>query len=61
LGRRSCKGRQAHSTAYDVKEVHRLLRGFSDGDLKRIPVLPEGSGLEQRATYVDVADLDRGL
>jgi hypothetical protein len=43
-------------TAYDVKEVHRLLQGFSDDELKRIPVLPEGSRLEQGATYVDLAD-----
>jgi hypothetical protein len=43
-------------TAYNVEEVHRLLQGFSDAELKRIPVLPEGSRLEQGATYIDLAD-----
>jgi len=43
-------------TAYDVKAVHRLLQGFSDDELKQIPILPEESRLEQGATYVDLAD-----
>jgi hypothetical protein len=43
-------------TAYDVTEVHRLLQGFSDAELKQIPVLPEGSRLEQGAKYIDLAD-----
>jgi len=45
--------------AYDVKEAHRLLNGFSDDQLKRIPILPAGSRLEQDATYIDLADPDR--
>ena len=43
-------------TAYDVKEVHRALRDFSDDDLKQIPIVPEGMHLEQGATYVDLAE-----
>jgi hypothetical protein len=43
-------------TAYDVKEIHRSLTGFSDDDLKQIPILPEGTRLEQGATYIDLAE-----
>jgi len=46
-------------TAYDVKEAHRLLRDFTDDQLKQIPILPVGSRLEQDATYLDLADPDR--
>ena len=42
-------------TAYDMKDVHRALRDFDDGDLKQIPILPIGSRLQQGATYVDLA------
>jgi hypothetical protein len=41
-------------TVYDVKELHARLSEWSDGDLKQIPVLPEGSRLEQNATYIDL-------
>jgi hypothetical protein len=47
----------AHArTAYDLKDVHRRLdgRGFSDAELKQIPVLEPGTRLEQGATYVDL-------
>jgi hypothetical protein len=43
-------------TAYDVKDVHRALSGFSDDDLKQIPIVPEGTHLEQGATYIDLAE-----
>jgi len=46
-------------TAYDVKEAHRLLTNFSDDQLKRLPILPAGSRLEQDATYINLADPDR--
>jgi len=42
-------------TAYDVKEAHRMLDGFTDDLLKQIPILPVGSRLEQDATYIDLA------
>ena len=42
-------------TAYEVKEVHRRLRDWTDDDLKQIPVVPAGSRLEQGATYIDLA------
>jgi hypothetical protein len=42
-------------TAFDVKDVHRALREFNDEELKQIPILPEGTRLQQGATYVDLA------
>jgi len=41
-------------TAFDVKEAHRLLDGYTDDLLKQIPILPAGSRLEQDATYIDL-------
>jgi hypothetical protein len=41
-------------TAYDVKPLHDRLAAINDDDLKRIPVMPSGSRLEQGATYVDL-------
>jgi len=42
-------------TAYDLKDLHRRLRELPDDDLKQIPVVPQGSRLEQGATYIDLA------
>lgn len=47
--------REGH-TLYDVKSAQRRLHGLSDEELKRIPVLPAGSRLEQGATYLNLAD-----
>jgi hypothetical protein len=47
---------QHSRSAYDVKDVHRALRGFSDEVLKQIPVLDPGTRLEQGATYLDLTD-----
>jgi hypothetical protein len=47
-------------SAYDVKDTHRTWRGLSDADLKQLPVLPEGTRLEQGAVYFDLNDPDRG-
>ncbi|MEO8285423.1 MAG: hypothetical protein ABI670_03190 [Chloroflexota bacterium] len=41
-------------TAYDIKNLHRHLKGFTDDELKGIPVMPAGSRLEQGATYIDL-------
>jgi hypothetical protein len=43
-------------TAFDVKELHERLQGIRDDDLKQIPVLPEGTRLEQGAKYIDLRD-----
>lgn len=47
-------------TAYDVKDLHRQLSDLQDDELKRIPILPVGSRLEQGATYLDLRDTARG-
>ncbi len=43
-------------TAYDIKRIHRQLQEFPDDELKRIPVLPPGSRLEQGATYGEASE-----
>lgn len=51
----SADEKEAH-TAYEVKDIHRQFHGFSDEELKRIPILPTGARLEQGAVYVDLQD-----
>jgi hypothetical protein len=42
-------------TAYDCKAIHDdVLNDWNDADLKQIPIIPEGSRLEQGATYIDL-------
>ena len=43
-------------TAYDLKDVHRRLDrfGFTDDELKRLPILSPGTRLEQGATHMDL-------
>jgi hypothetical protein len=43
-------------TAYEVKDVHRQFHGFTDDELKRIPIVPSGTRLSQGAVYVDLQD-----
>ena len=43
-------------SAFDLKEAHEALEGFSDEELRQIPILPSGSRLEQGATYLDLRD-----
>lgn len=35
------------------------MEGYTDDELKQIPVLPQGSRLEQGATYIDLKDSER--
>jgi hypothetical protein len=42
-------------TAKDVKQLHARYREWSDADLAQVPILPDGSRLEQGATYMDLA------
>jgi hypothetical protein len=42
-------------TAHDIKVLHARYRDWADSDLKQIPVVPDGSRLEQSATYIDLA------
>jgi hypothetical protein len=46
-------------TAYDIKELHRQMEGYTDDELKQIRVLPQGSRLEQGAKYIDLKDPER--
>jgi hypothetical protein len=43
-------------TAFDVDEAHRQLVGWSDDELKQVPLLPVGVPLVEGATYVDLRD-----
>ncbi len=45
------------TTAYDLKAIHRHLADLSDDELRRIPVLPPGTRLQQGATYIDLRAL----
>jgi len=49
-----------HRTAADDKQLSRQLKNFSDDELRQIPLVPAGAGLEQRAVYVDLRNPDRG-
>lgn len=43
----------------DRKDAGELLPGFTDAELREIPLVPEGQRLENGATYVDLRDPDR--
>lgn len=47
-------------TAYDVRSIHRSLRDWPDDELKEIPVLGEGTPLQQGAKYINLRDRDAG-
>jgi hypothetical protein len=42
--------------AFEIKELHSQLEGYTSDELKQIPVLPQGSRLEQGAKYIDLKD-----
>lgn len=42
--------------AYEIKELHNLLDGYTADELKQIRVLPQGSRLEQGAKYINLKD-----
>jgi hypothetical protein len=50
---------KAALSAYDIKELHNQLQGYTDDELNQITVLPQGSRLEQGATYIDLNDPER--
>ena len=43
-----------------VASVHERLRGLSNDELARLPVLDTGARLEQGGIYIDLNDLDAG-
>lgn len=42
-------------TAFHLRKRGHDLRGLDDEELKQVPVLPDGTRLQQGATYVDLA------
>lgn len=50
---------RSRRTAYDVKQVHRALADWPDDELKAIPVVSEGTALEQGAKYINLRDARR--
>ena len=47
-------------TAYNNKEIVRAYPQLSNDELKRLLILPEGTALDQGATYFDLKDRGRG-
>ena len=60
IGVREASPQDRARTAYDIKQMHRKFDHLLDADLKQIRVLPEGSRLEQGATYFDLNHPERG-
>lgn len=56
IGPESSADERGVATAYDLKRLHRELPGLEDDELKKIPILPTGTRLQQGATYIDLAD-----
>ena len=46
--------------AYEIKDLHDVLSGFTNDDLRAIPVVMSGGRLEQGAIYVDLKDREAG-
>ena len=46
-------------TADDIDELHSKLEGFTNAELKQIPILKPGTRLQQGATYINLNDPKR--
>ncbi len=46
--------------AVEDKALHERLRGFTNDELVRLPVVERGVRLDQGGTYIDLNDLERG-
>ena len=55
VGLASEHGDEDSISAYDLKQAHDWLRDYRDDELKAIPVLRQGTQLEQGAIYIDLA------
>src|SRR4051812_45312449 len=53
-GKASQPAKPDHPSARDIKDLRNQLDWLSDDELSRIPVVPEGTRLEQGATYIDL-------
>jgi hypothetical protein len=58
IGQRSPADQQTMHVR-DLKDADRLLPGFTDSEMREIPLVPAGARLEQGATYVDLRHSDR--
>lgn len=47
-------------TAFDYKDITDLLPDWTSSDLKQLAIVPEGSRLQQGATYFDIRHPERG-
>jgi hypothetical protein len=54
VGQESDGFKPSGTTAFHLRKRGHELRGLDDNDLKQVPVLPEGTRLQQGATYVDL-------
>jgi hypothetical protein len=60
VGARGPHPEQDARTAYDFKDIHARLSEMDDDVLRGIPILAEGSRLEQGAVYFDLRDPSTG-
>lgn len=58
IGLASESSSEPELTAFHLRKRGRELRGLDDTDLKQVPVLPEGTRLQQGATYADLSGDD---
>lgn len=56
VGARSAEREVGLRTAHEIKAVHRQLPQLQNDELKQIPVLDEGTRLEQGAVHIDLRD-----
>src|SRR5688572_24464875 len=56
IGRESDARERADMTAFHLRKRGRELRGLDDNDLKQVPLVAEGTRLQQGATYVNLAE-----
>jgi hypothetical protein len=56
IGEGSQRHEQTDVTAFHLRKRGRELRGLDDNDLKQVPILAEGTRLQQGATYVNLAE-----
>jgi hypothetical protein len=47
---------ETRRTAFDVKEAHEILGGFSDEELRRIPIVEDGVRLRQGSKYLSLRE-----
>jgi hypothetical protein len=56
IGRDSEDHASTRTTAFHLRKRGAELRGLDDDDLKQVPLLAEGTRLQQGATYVNLAE-----